>query len=127
MAGAVLALLAGGTAGGGGGALTLDWANIYGLYTASNAPLAVSGLSGPISLEIANSGAGLITYTRNGVSFAYGGAFTVANGDMLGWSVTNAGDGGAVSGTVSVLNESDGGATVGAFTYVVRNPGGGFE
>ncbi|MGH7016195.1 MAG: hypothetical protein ACRED8_03810, partial [Caulobacteraceae bacterium] len=66
-----------------------------------------------------NSGVGVsLNYVLNGVSTPYSGAFSLSNGDTLGFTVTN--DTGITrSGTVTV-KAADGTVTVGSFAYVLK-------
>ncbi len=116
--GAVVATVGGG--GGGGGAGTPDalaWTNPYGFTLASTQALTIAGIgSGTAPISATNSGGAGLSYILNGTSTSYTGAFTVSDGDTLGWSVLNL-TSSTETGTVVV---SSGTFTVGAFVYVVR-------
>jgi hypothetical protein len=115
--GAVLATV-GGSGGGGGGAPpdALAWTNPYGSTLASTQALTIAGIGpGTAPITATNSGGAALSSIQNGVSTLYTGAFTVSDGDTLGWSLLNL-TSSTETGTVVV---SSGAFTVGTFIYVV--------
>ncbi len=123
MTGAILASLAGG--GGGGSDVTpapLDWTDAFGDIIAHTNSQTITGITTPISLAAGASGGGNLHYSLNGGSAGYLGAFAVAAGNTLIWSILNTGTA-AVSGTVTITNVSDGGATLDSFNYTATGVG----
>jgi hypothetical protein len=120
--GAVLATVNGPSGGGGGGGTgdppdALSWSNAFGFTLASTQALTIAGVgSGTAPITATNSGGAALSHIQNGVSTLYTGAFQVADGDTLGWSLLNL-TGGTEAGTVVV---SSGAFTVATFTYTVR-------
>lgn len=121
MAGALMALAAGGQ-GGAGGVVTVSpapaWTALYGRDTVSTNTLTLAGITAPVSIGAALSGGGLLYANRNAAFAAYAGAFSCSPGDTLGWTIINTG-GGRVSGNLTVTNLSDGGATLAVIPYSV--------
>ena len=120
MTGAVFAF-AGAAQSAGGGAgnhpNAMAWTNPYGSTIASTQVLTVSGVGGGTApITATSTGGAVLSYLKNGVSTVYTGAFTVSDGDTLGWSLLNLTTG-TESGTVAV---SSGAFAVSTFTYVVR-------
>lgn len=122
MSGALLTTLGGANTGGGGGGVIvpgpLVWTDIYGQFDGQTNLQTLSLITVPILIAATNSGTGVLGYLLNGVFKTYTGAFGVAAGDTLAWSV--AGDGiHNKSGTITVKNMSDGAATLDSFSYLV--------
>jgi hypothetical protein len=115
---AALAALSGSGGGGGGGAPNaMAWSNPFGFTLASTQALTISGVGpGTAAITATNSGGAALSYFHNGISTLYSGAFTVGDGDTLGWSLLNL-TAAPKGGTIVV---SSGSFTVGTFTYVVR-------
>jgi hypothetical protein len=118
MTGAVLVTAGcGGGGGGGNHPHALAWNNPYGFTLASTQTLMIAGIgSGTAPIAATNSGGAVLSSILNGTSGLYTGAFTVRDGDMLGWSLLNV-TSSTETGTIVV---SSGSFEVGAFTYVVR-------
>lgn len=115
-----VAAIAGLTGASGGTPNSVTWANIFGKGYGSNAPQTLAGIgAGTATLTATITGTSNLLYIKNGTSLNYSGAFTVANGDKLGWALIS---NGADSGTITV---KCGSTTIGTFTYVISNLGGG--
>jgi hypothetical protein len=112
----------GGTAGGTVSPNALAWTSIAGVDDGSSNNQTISGISAPMSIAATITGSGVLFYTQNGAPYVYGGAFTVHNGDVIGWSVSTPGAS-RVSGTITVLNDSDGGATLCTIPYHLASSG----
>jgi hypothetical protein len=101
-----------------------NWTGLFGQDTVSTNTQTITGIGAPISIEAALSGGGVLSYQLNGVFNTYSGAFSVAAGATLGWTVTNINTT-TVAGNLTVTNESDGGATLATIAYAVTQSGGG--
>jgi hypothetical protein len=122
MSGATLALL-GSTSGAAGGTLaTPVWTNIFGTDVGATNNQTLSGFSGTVSISAANSGGGTLSYILNGTTAVYSGAFSVAPGDVLAWSIAVGLS--TKSGTITVTNVTTS-ATIQAISYTVLSSGGG--
>jgi hypothetical protein len=95
----------------------MAWSDAFGFTLASTQVLTVSGVgSGTAPITATNSGSASLSYIQNGVSTLYAGAFLVADGDTLGWSLLNP----TSSTETGTVVASSGSSSVGSFTYVVR-------
>jgi hypothetical protein len=96
----------------------VDWGNISGATSGTNANQTISGTSGNITISRTYVGAAEISYSLAGAAFTpYTAPFSVNGlaGQTLRWQATT--DGGIpASGTVTVRNDSAGGATLDTFT-----------
>ena len=115
-----VAALAGLTGSAGGTPNAVTWANIFGKGFGANAPQTLAGIgSGRATLTATITGTASLLYVLNGTTLNYTGAFTVATGDKLAWSLIG---NSATSGTITV---KCGSTTIGTFTYVLTALGGG--
>lgn len=103
---------------------TPAWANIYGADTAFNGEATVGGISAPVSLAAARTGAGRLSYSLNGTILAYSGAFNVSNGDKLAWGVSAIYGGGTRAGVITV-SAADTGTALASIAYTVTDSGAG--
>ncbi|MEL6758505.1 MAG: hypothetical protein AAFP81_18910 [Pseudomonadota bacterium] len=108
----------------------VNWANISGAETASNANQTINGIDTAITLRIEYTATGapaaILGASINGGAFNNvnsGNTITVNNGDTVRFQVVAFGTAGSVSGTVTVINQSDGDATLDTFTYSVSTVG----
>ena len=117
--------LLGGGAGGGSGVVipgALNWTDCYGGILAHTNSQTLSLITVPINLTAGASGGGNLHYSLNGGSAAYVGAFSVAAGDTLLFSIVNTGTS-SVAGTVTVENASDSFTVLDTFNYTVTGAG----
>jgi len=93
----------------------VNWANITGSTSGSNANQTIDGISSSISVGASLTGSGILSYSLNGAGFtAYSTPVSVSNGQTLRWTVDAVF---ATNGTVTVTNQSDGAITLDTFTY----------
>lgn len=94
---------------------SVNWANVSGATSASNANQTISGIATTISLTW-NQGGLETLYSKNGGSFVAGTGVTVSNGDTLRFKVETEFEV-SDSGTITVRNASDGNTVLDTFTY----------
>lgn len=99
----------------------VNWGNISGSTTGTNANQTINGTSGNITISMTYVGAAVIQYSLAGGAFTtYTAPFSVNGlaGQTLRWQATT--DGGIpASGTVTVRNDSDGAAVLDTFTVTL--------
>jgi hypothetical protein len=126
MTGAVLGWLGGTAALGASGVVAPSapaWSDIYGEDYASTNSQTISGITSPISITLAKTGGGALSFVLNGAFMNYTGAFTVVAGDIMAFGIAVGLT--AKSGTITVTNVSNGSATLATINYVVTSSGGG--
>ena len=99
----------------------VNWGNITGVLSGTNANQTLNGTSASITISVTKSpifDVGIIEYDLNGAGFVeYTAPFVVdsVTGQTLRFQVST--DLGAAAATVTVKNDTDGGATLDTFTY----------
>ena len=115
MSGAVLALAAAATSGGGSGTPgAIAWGNISSLAGGATNSQTLSGITGSLTISAAITGGSTLGYTLNGVNQLYTGAFAWPNGQALSWYLIGPG-----TGTVTVSSAA---RVLDSFSYSIRDP-----
>jgi len=126
MAGALMALAAGGTGGGGGGdgdvpSPTPSWNDVYATNSGATNYQTISGITVPLTITATDTGGSLLYYSLNGQYNVYTGGFTVHAGDVLNWIPQNTPAERAsmtrLTGTVTITNVTDSNTVLDTFSY----------
>jgi len=97
------------------------WSNIFGVGTGQSSIGTIAGLTGGhVAISLSQTGAGNLSYIKNGTSIPYSGPFDVSNGDTLGFAVSNPTTGTNEAGTLAITDATHS-TLLQTLNYVVKH------